>query len=117
MKKLTQIEEKCAMVDGATRIQALVRIILPISIPGLLTVAICSFTLAWGHFIYALAFIFSAPQKVLPVGIATELIRGDVFFWGALMAAALLASVPVVIVYSLFTGRFVAGLTAGVTKY
>ena len=109
--------EECAMVDGATRIQALVRIILPISIPGLLTVAIFSFTLAWGHFIYALAFISSAPQKVLPVGIATELIRGDVFFWGALMAAALLASVPVVIIYSLFTGRFVAGLTAGATKY
>lgn len=109
--------EECAMVDGATRIQALKKIILPIALPGILTISIFSFTLAWGHFIYALAFISSATQKVLPVGIATELIRGDVFFWGALMAAALLASVPVVVVYSFFTGRFVAGLTAGATKY
>lgn len=109
--------EECAMVDGATRMQALLRIILPISLPGLLTVAIFSFTLAWGHFIYALAFVSSAPQKVLPVGIATELIRGDVFFWGALMAGTLLASLPVVTVYALFTGHFVAGLTAGATKY
>lgn len=109
--------EECAMVDGATRIQALIKIIFPIALPGFLTIAIFSFTLAWGHFIYALAFISSATQKVLPVGIATELIRGDVFFWGALMAAALLASVPVVIIYSFFTGRFVAGLTAGATKY
>jgi multiple sugar transport system permease protein len=109
--------EECAMVDGATRIQALLKIILPIALPGILTISIFSFTLAWGHFIYALAFISSATQKVLPVGIATELIRGDVFFWGALMAAALLASVPVVIIYSFFTGKFVAGLTAGATKY
>lgn len=109
--------EECAMVDGATRTQALLRIILPISLPGVLTVAIFSFTLAWGHFIYALAFVSSAPQKVLPVGIATELIRGDVFFWGALMAGTLLASIPVVAVYGFFTGHFVAGLTAGATKY
>lgn len=109
--------EECAMVDGATRLQALLRIVLPVAMPGLLTVAILSFTLAWGHFIYALAFVSSAPRKVLPVGIATELIRGDVFFWGALMAGALLASVPVVAVYGLFTRQFVAGLTAGATKY
>ncbi len=108
--------EECAMVDGATRVQALVRIILPIAIPGVLTVVLFSFTLSWGHFIYALAFVSSATQKVLTVGLATELIRGDVFYWGSLMAGALLASVPVVAVYSCFTGRFVAGLTAGATK-
>lgn len=108
--------EECAMVDGATRVQALVRIILPIALPGVLTVVLFSFTLSWGHFIYALAFVSSATQKVLTVGLATELIRGDVFYWGSLMAGALLASVPVVAVYSCFTGRFVAGLTAGATK-
>lgn len=109
--------EECAMVDGATRLQALARIILPMAIPGVLTAVLFSFTLSWGHFIYALAFVSSATQKVLTVGIATELIRGDVFYWGSLMAGALLGSVPIVVVYSCFTDRFVAGLTAGATKY
>jgi multiple sugar transport system permease protein len=109
--------EECAMVDGATRLQALTRIILPTAIPGVLTAVLFSFTLSWSHFIYALAFVSSATQKVLTVGIATELIRGDVFYWGSLMAGALLGSVPIVVVYSCFTHRFVAGLTAGATKY
>jgi multiple sugar transport system permease protein len=108
--------EECAMVDGSTRLQALFRIVLPMALPGVLTVVLFSFTLSWGHFIYALAFVSSATQKVITVGLATELVRGDVFYWGALMAGALLGSVPIVIVYSCFTNRFVAGLTAGATK-
>jgi multiple sugar transport system permease protein len=109
--------EESAMVDGATRFQTLYRIVLPVAIPGILTVVMFSFTLAWGHFVYPLAFINQTTQKVLTVGLATELIRGDVFFWGALMAGALLASLPIVLVYAFFTRYFIAGLTAGATKY
>ena len=76
-----------------------------------------SFTLSWRHFIYALAFVSSAPRKVLTVGLATELIRGDVFYRGSLMAGALPGSIPVVLLYFCFTGRFIAGVTAGATKY
>lgn len=85
-------------------------------IAGLVTV-LFSFTLSWGHFIYALAFVSSATKKMLTVGLAAELIRGDVFFWGSLMSGALLGSVPIVLAYSFFAGRFVSGLTAGATKY
>jgi multiple sugar transport system permease protein len=108
--------EESAMIDGASRIQALLLVVLPVAAPGVLTAVMFSFTLSWGHFIYALAFVSSTPSKLLTVGLATELVRGDVFYWGSLMAGAMLASVPVVAVYGLFTRRFVSGLLAGAVK-
>lgn len=109
--------EECAMIDGTSRWGALWRIVIPVALPGIVTVTLFSFTLCWGEFTYGLAFISSSAKKVLSVGIASELIRGDVFFWGTLMGGAILASVPVVIFFSLFTKYFVSGFTAGATKY
>lgn len=109
--------EESAMVDGATRLQALVRIVLPLSLPGLMTTAIFAFTLSWSHFLYAVAFISFSSQKPLSVGVVSELVRGDVFYWGSLMAGVLLASLPIVIFYSFMTRYFISGLTAGATKY
>jgi multiple sugar transport system permease protein len=111
----TELEDS-ALVDGATRLGALVRIVLPVAVPGVLTTVLLGFTLSWGNLIYPLAFTASTPQKVLTVGLLTELVRGDVFYWGSLMAGALLASVPVVVAYSFFTSYFVSGWTAGATK-
>jgi len=108
--------EESAMVDGATRLAALVRVVLPVAVPGVLTTVLLGFTLSWGNLIYPLAFTSSTPQKVLTVGLLTELVRGDVFYWGSLMAAALLASVPIALAYSFFTSYFVSGWTAGATK-
>lgn len=109
--------EECAIVDGATRMQVLVRIILPVALPGVVTATLFSFTLAWGEFIYALTFIASGTQKTLTAGTVAELIRGDVFYWGPLMAGALLASVPVVIAYGFLMDYYVSGLVTGATKY
>ena len=108
--------EESAMIDGSSRIGALVRVALPLASPGLLSAGIFAFTLSWNEFIYALVFITTTPMKTLPVGITTELIRGDVFYWGELMAAALLASVPVALAYSFFVDHYVAGLTAGAVR-
>ncbi|MER3398293.1 MAG: sugar ABC transporter permease [Chloroflexota bacterium] len=108
--------EESALVDGATRLQALIKIALPLAIPGILSVGIFSFTLSWNEFIYALVFISDPTNKTVPVGVTSELIRGDVFFWGSLMAGALLGSVPVALIYSFFVEYFVAGLTAGAVK-
>ncbi len=108
--------EECAMVDGATRIQAFLQITLPLALPGLLSVGIFSFTLSWNEFIYALVFISTAATKTIPVGVTSELVRGDVFYWGELMAGALLGSIPVALIYSFFVDYFVAGLTAGAVK-
>ncbi len=108
--------EESALVDGATRLQAMIRIILPLAIPGLLSVGIFSFTLSWNEFIYALVFLSDAAVKTIPVGVTSELIRGDSFFWGELMAGALLGSGPVALIYSFFVEYFVAGLTAGAVK-
>jgi multiple sugar transport system permease protein len=108
--------EESAMVDGANRIQAMVRIVLPLAAPGVLTAVMFAFTISWGHFIYALAFISSNPRKMVNIGLVTELIRGDVFYWGSLMAGALLTSLPIIIVYGFFARRFVSGLTAGAVK-
>lgn len=107
--------EESALVDGATRIQAMLRIVIPLALPGLLSVGIFSFTLSWNEFIYALVFISDVNLKTVPVGM-TDLIRGDTFFWGSLMAGALLGSVPVAVIYSFFADYFVAGLTAGAVK-
>jgi multiple sugar transport system permease protein len=108
--------EECAMIDGATRLQAMVKIVLPLALPGILSAGIFAFTLSWNEFIYALVFLSSTNIKTIPVGVVSELIRGDVFFWGPLMAGALLGSVPVAIIYSFFVEYYVAGLTAGAVK-
>jgi multiple sugar transport system permease protein len=108
--------EEAAMVDGCSRLGAIRRVILPLSLAGMLTVAIFAFTLSMQDFVYALTFVSSSDQKVVNIGVVTELIRGDVFFWGSLMAGALLGSVPVAIIYSFFVEHYVAGLTAGAVK-
>ena len=106
--------EECARIDGATRWQAMLYIILPVAVPGILSAGIFAFTLSWNEFIYALVFLSSSDQKTVPVGVVSELVRGDVFFWGSLMAGALLGSIPVAIIYSFFVEHYVAGLTGSV---
>ena len=108
--------EECAMVDGATRIQALWRIVLPIAIPGLVCAVLFAFTLSWNEFIYALTFTSSSEQITASVGVTSELIRGDIYFWGELMAGAILGSVPIVVLYVFFLDYYVSGLTAGAVK-
>jgi multiple sugar transport system permease protein len=108
--------EECAMVDGATRIQALLRIVLPIAIPGLVCAVLFAFTLSWNEFIYALTFTSSSDQFTASVGVTQELIRGDIYFWGSLMAGAILGSVPIVLLYVFFLDYYVSGLTAGAVK-
>jgi multiple sugar transport system permease protein len=108
--------EEAARIDGASRFQAMVRIVLPLCTPGLLSAGIFAFTLAQNEFLYALIFLAKSEVRTVPVGAITELIRGDVFYWGQLMAAALLGSVPVAIIYSFFVDYYVAGLTAGSVK-
>jgi multiple sugar transport system permease protein len=108
--------EECAMVDGATRIQALFRIVLPIAIPGLVCAILFAFTLSWNEFIYALTFTSSSEEFTASVGVTSELIRGDIYFWGSLMAGAVLGSVPIVILYVFFLDYYVSGLTAGAVK-
>jgi multiple sugar transport system permease protein len=108
--------EECAMVDGATRVQALLRIVLPIAIPGLVCAILFAFTLSWNEFIYALTFTSSSEQITASVGVTSELIRGDIYFWGSLMAGAVLGSIPIVILYVFFLDYYVSGLTAGAVK-
>jgi multiple sugar transport system permease protein len=108
--------EECAMVDGATRIQALMRIVLPIAVPGLVCAILFAFTLSWNEFIYALTFTSSSEEITASVGVTSELIRGDIYFWGSLMAGAVLGSVPIVILYVFFLDYYVSGLTAGAVK-
>jgi multiple sugar transport system permease protein len=108
--------EECAMVDGATRIQALTKIVLPMAIPGLICAVLFAFTLSWNEFIYALTFTSSSEEITASVGITQELIRGDIYFWGGLMAGAMLASVPIVVLYVFFLDYYVSGLTAGAIK-
>ncbi len=108
--------EECALIDGATRLQILTRITLPLSVPGLISAGIFAFTLSWNEFIYALTFISSSENKTIPVGAITELVNGDVYHWGALMAAALVGSVPVVILYSFFVEHYVSAMTGAVKE-
>jgi multiple sugar transport system permease protein len=106
--------EECARIDGATRWKAMMYIVIPIAIPGILSAGIFAFTLSWNEFIYALVFLSSAEQKTVSVGVTSELVRGDVFYWGQLMAGALLGSIPVAFIYSFFVEHYVAGLTGSV---
>jgi multiple sugar transport system permease protein len=108
--------EECAMVDGATRVQALVRIVLPMAIPGIICAILFGFTLSWNEFIYALTFTSSSEEITASVGVTQELIRGDIYFWGGLMAGAMLASIPIVVLYVFFLDYYVSGLTAGAVK-
>jgi multiple sugar transport system permease protein len=108
--------EECALIDGATRWQILTRIILPLAVPGLISAGIFAFTLSWNEFIYALTFVSSSEVKTVPVGVVTELVEGDVYHWGSLMAGALLGSLPVAILYSFFVEYYVSGLTGAVKE-
>ncbi len=108
--------EECALIDGATRWQILVKIILPLAVPGLISAGIFAFTLSWNEFIYALTFISSSETKTVPVGVVTELVEGDVYHWGALMAGALLGSLPVAVLYSFFVEYYVSGMTGAVKE-
>jgi multiple sugar transport system permease protein len=108
--------EESALVDGASRWQILVKIILPLAVPGLISAGIFAFTLSWNEFIYALTFIQSSENKTVPVGVLTELVRGDVFEWGSLMAGALFGSLPVVILYSFFVDYYVSSMTGAVKE-
>jgi multiple sugar transport system permease protein len=108
--------EECALIDGASRLQILTKIVLPLAVPGLISAGIFAFTLSWNEFIYALTFISSSENKTVPVGVVTELVEGDVYHWGALMAGALLGSVPVAVMYSFFVEHYVAGMTGAVKE-
>jgi len=108
--------EECALIDGASRLQILVKIVLPLAVPGLISAGIFAFTLSWNEFIYALTFISSSEVKTVPVAVVTELVEGDVYHWGSLMAGALLGSVPVAVLYSFFVEYYVSGLTGAVKE-
>jgi multiple sugar transport system permease protein len=108
--------EECALIDGASRLQILRRITLPLAIPGLISAGIFAFTLSWNEFIYALAFIQSTEKKTVPVAILTELVTGDVYQWGSLMAGSLLGSVPVALIYSFFVEYYVSSMTGAVKE-
>ena len=104
------------MIDGLSRFGAFVRIIMPISVAGILTVVIFTFTLVMQEFVYALTFITAASDFTISVGVPTFLVRGDVYFWGSLMAACFIASFPIAFLYNLFVDRFIAGFTVGAIK-
>jgi multiple sugar transport system permease protein len=115
-KTIPQELEECARIDGATRFTAMVRIAFPLATPGILSAGIFSFTLSWNEFIYALTFVTASEARTIPVGVLTQLTRADYYFWGPLMAGALLGSVPVALIYSFFVEQYATGLTAGAVK-
>lgn len=108
--------EECAYIDGASRMRTLVTIVLPMALPGVACAVLFSFTLCWNEFLYTLVFIQDEVQKTLSVGVLTELVRGDIYFWGSLMAACLVGSIPVIVLYAFFMDYYVSGLTAGAIK-
>jgi multiple sugar transport system permease protein len=108
--------EEAAIVDGCSIFGAFIKMVLPLSVPAILTVVIFTFTLTLQEFVYALTFISSTAQKTITLGVATDLVRGDIFFWGEIMAGALIAAVPVAIAYNLFLDRFISGITGGAVK-
>jgi multiple sugar transport system permease protein len=115
-KSIPRELEDAAMVDGLTRLGAFVKLVVPISLSGILTVVIFTFTLVTQEFVYALTFISTENSQLISVGVPTFLVRGDVYYWGSLMAACLIASVPIAILYNLFLDRFIAGFTGGAVK-
>jgi multiple sugar transport system permease protein len=108
--------EEAALVDGCNRLQAVIRVVLPLSLAGILTVSIFAFTLGMQEFVYALTFVSNSGEKPVTLGVVTDLIRGDVYFWGSLMAGALLAGIPVAVLYNFFLDYFVEGITGGALK-
>jgi len=108
--------EECALIDGASRMQILIKIVLPLAVPGMISAGIFAFTLSWNEFIYALTFVSSSEVKTVPVGVVTELVEGDVYHWGSLMAGALFGSIPVAVLYSFFVEYYVSGLTGAVKE-
>jgi multiple sugar transport system permease protein len=108
--------DEAAVIDGATWLQTLTKIFIPVALPGLIAATIFAFTVSWAQFLYPLAFTTSADQLVLPVGIITSLIKGDVFNWGQIMTGALLGAAPPLIIYAFLMDYYIAGLTAGATK-
>ena len=108
--------EECALVDGATRLQILLKIVLPLALPGLISAGIFAFTLSWNEFIYALTFVASSEIKTVPVGVLTELVDGDVYHLGPLMAGALFGSIPVAVLYSFFVEYYVSGMTGAIKE-
>lgn len=108
--------EECALIDGCNRYQTLLRVVLPMTIPGIVCALLFSFTFSWNEFLYSLVFISQAAERTIPVGVVSDLIRGDVFYWGSLMAGAVLGSVPIVVIYVFFMDYYVSGLTAGSVK-
>jgi multiple sugar transport system permease protein len=115
-KSIPKDIEEQAMIDGESRFGAMVKIVLPLSVSGILTIIVFAFTLTMHEFIYALTFISVSAKKTVSIGVPTELVRGDVFRWGSLMAGALIASIPVAVVYTFFLDRFIAGFTMGAIK-
>ncbi len=108
--------DEAALIDGANYMQILLKIFIPVAMPGIIAATIFAFTVAWGAFLYPLAYLYTSNQMVLTVGIISDLIRGDVFQWGKIMAACLLASLPPIVIYAFLMDYYVAGLTAGATK-
>jgi len=108
--------DEAALIDGATWIQTLTKIFIPVALPGIIAATIFCFTVSWAQFLYPLAFTTSTTELVLPVGIVTTLIKGDVFNWGQIMAGALLGAAPPLIIYAFLMDYYIAGLTAGATK-
>jgi multiple sugar transport system permease protein len=108
--------EEAAIVDGCSLFGAFIKMVIPLSVPAILTVVIFTFTLTLQEFVYALTFVSAADQKPITLGVTTDLVRGDVFFWGEIMAGALIASIPVAIAYNLFLDRFISGITGGAVK-
>ena len=112
-KTIPQELEDAALIDGCTRFGALVRIVFPISIPGILTVVIFTFSLVVNEFVYAISFITSSTNRTLTIGVPTDLIRGDLYNWPGIMAAILIPSIPMALVYNAFLNRFITGFTGG----
>jgi multiple sugar transport system permease protein len=112
-KAVPQELEDAALIDGCSRLGALVRIVLPVSLPGLITVVIFTFSLVVNEFVYAITFISSSTNRTVTVGVPTDLIRGDLFNWPGIMAAILLPSIPLALVYNAFLNRFITGFTGG----
>jgi multiple sugar transport system permease protein len=108
--------EEAAIVDGCSLLGAFVRMVIPLSVPAILTVVIFTFTLTLQEFVYALTFVSASDQKPITLGVTTDLVRGDIFFWGEIMAGALIASIPVAVAYNHFLDRFISGITGGAVK-
>ena len=108
--------EECALIDGASRLQILVKIVLPLAVPGIISASIFSLTLCWNEFIYALTFLSSTQNKTVPVAIISEFVDGDIYRWGSLMAGALVGSLPLVILYSFFVEHYVSAMTGAVKE-